>query len=141
MSKTVINPQSLQLFSYFEGSLAPQKNIKKRQKTSKTLRLYSYLRGYQKMSKTVKNRQSLQLFSFFEVSLAPPKTIKKRRKTTKTHRLYSYFPFLRGYQKTSKTVKNPQSLQLYSFFEGSLAPPKNVKKRRKPLDYTVISSF
>jgi hypothetical protein len=30
------------------------------------------------------------------------------------------------------------------FFEGSLAPPKtikNVKKRQKPLDYTVISHF
>jgi hypothetical protein len=32
---------------------------------------------------------------------------KNHQKTSKTLRLYSYFPFLRGYQKTSITVKNP----------------------------------
>ncbi len=35
-------------------------------------------------------------------------------------------------------------MQLFSFFEGSLAPPKTIKKPQKmlkPLDYTVISRF
>ncbi len=136
MSKTVKNPQSLHLFFFLWGLQLLQKPSK----IAKTLRLYSYfpfLRGYQKTSKTAKNPQSLQLFSFFEGSLAPPKTIKKCQKTSKTLRLYNYFPFLRGQQKTSRTVKNPQSLQLFSFFEeslfyeGSLAPPKTIKKCQK----------
>jgi hypothetical protein len=40
-------------------------------------------------------------------SIATPKIIKDRQKPSKTLRLYSYFLFLRGYQKPSKTIKNP----------------------------------
>ncbi len=147
-SKTVKNSQSLQLFWFFEGPIAPPKTIKNHQKPSKTLRLYSYflfLRGYIKPSKTVKNPQTLQLFSFFEGSLAPPKTIKNHQKTSKALRLHSYFPFMRGYQKSSKTGKNPQRLYSYSHFLRGLQlllnPSKTIKKCQKPLYYTVISYF
>ncbi len=120
ISKTVKNPQSLQLF--FLGVSSSSKN---HQKMSKTLREYSYflfLRGYQKPSKIVKIPQSLQSFLFFEGYLAPPKTI--------------------------KNIQNPQSIQVFPLFEGLSKtvkylqkPSKTVNNRQKPLQPTIILVF
>jgi hypothetical protein len=49
---------------------------------------------------------------------------------SKTLREYSYFLFLSSYQKPSKTIKNPSSIQLFMFYEGYLLPPKTILTRQ-----------
>ncbi len=144
MSQTIKNPQSLQLFLFFEGSLAPPKTIKKRQKPldyivisrveglsktpqkpSKTLSVYSYsrfLRGLQLLQKPSKKSKNLRLYIYFHV---------KKRQKPLDYKVISFFlGFIKKCRKLSKTLR----VYSYSFFLRGLQllqnPSKNVKKRQ-----------
>ncbi len=135
LSKTIKNPQSIQLFSFFERFLAPPKTIKKCHNPEST-EIFPVFKG---QSKTFKTPQKSLEYTVILIFCGISSSSKKPSQTSKTLRVYSYFPFLRGYQKPSKIlgvysyfhflrgiiqllqkpskVKNPQSIQLFSIFE------------------------
>jgi hypothetical protein len=105
----------------FLGVSSSSKNIKKCEKHLENTDISHFqgiIKNHQKPSKTLR----VYIHSFF---LGIYCSYENYQKTSKTHRVYIYFPFLRGFQKPSKTAQaKPLEYTVFLFFEEYPAPPK-----------------